>query len=169
MSRPYTGINDGIAKGKREGLEEFVRQVQFLSEGGLWNNGTFVVRKAKGKQTMSVHATGRAADLSYRNMHDGKRGKPNGRKIANEWMEILVKNAQVLGLECILDYAYGKYGRGWRCDRNAWQVYTKPTITGGGSLSSDWIHIEIAPRVADDAEKVKRKFRKVFLDEGDDD
>jgi hypothetical protein len=28
-------------------------------------------------------------------------------------------------------------------------------------------HIEISPRVADDAEKIKRKFRRVFLGEDD--
>jgi hypothetical protein len=165
--RPYTGTNDGISKGKRDGTEEFVRQVYFLSDQGLWANGTWVVRKMKGKQSLSVHATGRAMDLSYRNMRDGKRGKPNGRRIALDWCDLLVKNANVLGVEMVIDYAFGKFGRAWRCDRNAWQTYTKPTVTGGGSASSDWLHIEIAPRVADDAAKVKRKFRRVFLGEDD--
>jgi hypothetical protein len=165
--RPYTGTNDGIAKGKREGTEEFVRQLNFLSDGALWNNGTFIVRKMKGKESLSVHATGRAMDISYRNMRDGKRGKPNGRKIASEWCDILSKNAAVLGVEMVIDYAFGKFGRAYRCDRDAWQTYSKPTVTGGGSASSDWIHIEISPRVADDAGKVQRKFRKVFLGEKD--
>jgi hypothetical protein len=166
-SRPYTGTNDGISKGKREGTEEFVRQMAFLSDGGFWNNGTFIVRKMKGKESLSVHATGRAMDVSYRNMRDGKRGKPNGRKIASDWCDILSKNADVLQVEMIIDYAFGKFGRAWRCDRNAWQTYDKPTVTGGGNPSSDWLHIEISPRVADDAEKVMRKFRKVFMGEND--
>ncbi len=166
-SRPYTGTNDGISKGKREGTEEFVRQVYLLSEQGLWNNGTWIVRKMKGKQDLSVHATGRAMDLSYRNMRDGKRGKPNGRKIASDWCDLLVKNAQVLQVEMIIDYAFGKFGRAYRCDRDAWLVYDKPTVTGGGSPSSDWLHIEISPRIADDADKVKKKFRRVFLGEDD--
>lgn len=165
--RPYTGTDDGISKGKREGTEEFVRQVYLLSDQGLWNNGTWIVRKMKGKESLSVHATGRAMDLSYRNMRDGKRGKPNGRKIASDWCDILAKNADVLGVEMVIDYAFGKFGRAWRCDRNAWQTYTKPTVTGGGNPASDWLHIEIAPRVADDPEKVKRKFRRVFLGEDD--
>lgn len=165
--RPYTGTDDGISKGKREGTEEFVRQVYLLSDQGLWNNGTWIVRKMKGKESLSVHATGRAMDLSYRNMRDGKRGKPNGRKIASDWCDTLAKNADVLGVEMLIDYAFGKFGRAWRCDRNAWQTYTKPTVTGGGNPASDWLHIEIAPRVADDPEKVKRKFRRVFLGEDD--
>jgi hypothetical protein len=165
--RPYTGTNDGIAKGKREGTEEFVRQLAFLSDGAFWNNGTFLVRKMKGKQSLSVHATGRAMDISYRNMRDGRRGKPNGRKVATDWCDILSKNAQVLGVELIIDYAFGKYGRTYRCDRDMWQTYAKPTVTGGGNPSSDWLHIEISPRVADDAEKIKRKFRRVFLGEDD--
>jgi len=165
--RPYTGTDDGISKGKREGTEEFVRQVYLLSDQGLWGNGTWVIRKMKGKESLSVHATGRAMDLSYRNMRDGKRGKPNGRKIASDWCDILAKNADVLGVEMVIDYAFGKFGRAWRCDRNAWQTYTKPTVTGGGNPASDWLHIEIAPRVADDPEKVKRKFRRVFLGEDD--
>lgn len=169
MNKPrlYTGTNDGIAKGKREGTEEFVRQMVFLSDGAFWNNGTFIVRKMKGKQSLSVHATGRAMDISYRNMRDGRRGKPNGRRVASDWCGILSKNAQVLGIELIIDYAFGKFGRAYRCDRDAWQIYDKPTVAGGGNAASDWLHIEIAPRVADDAEKIKRKFRRVFLGEDD--
>lgn len=167
--RPYTGTNDGIAKGKREGTEEFVRQMHFLSDGAFWNNGTFVVRKMKGKQTISVHSTARAMDISYRNMRDGKRGKPNGRKRANEWCEILSKHASVLGVEMIIDYSFGKFGRAYRCDRDSWQIYDKPTVTGGGNPSSDWLHIELAPRVADDAKKVQQKFRRVFTGETESD
>lgn len=160
--RPYTGTNDGIAKGKREGTEEFLRQINFLSDGALFGNGTFVVRMMKGKKNLSVHSTGRAMDVSFRNMRDGKRGKPNGRKVASEWCDILSKNASVLGVEMIIDYGFGKFGRAYRCDRDSWQTYDKPTVTGGGNPSSDWLHIELAPRVADDAGKVQAKFRSVF-------
>lgn len=171
MSRPYTGTNDGIAKGKRAGTEAFIAHIVYLSNGALWNNGSFVVRKMKGKQSLSVHATGRAVDMSYRNMRDGKRGSPNGRKVALTWCDFLSKNAKVLGVEMIIDYAFGKYGRAWRCDRDSWQIYSKDTVSGGGLASSDWLHIEISPRIADNSDKVHNRFRRVFgeqVDEMDD-
>ena len=102
--RRYTGISDGIAKGPRPGLLVLVEEIERRTDGGLWNNGTFANRNARGKQSMSVHATGRAVDLSYRNMRDGLRGKPDGLKTAREWMRLLVRNAEPFGVECILDY-----------------------------------------------------------------
>lgn len=151
MPRRYTGTKDGVSKGKRPGTEEWVRQACALTGGVLWNNGTWVVRNMRGKNDLSVHATGRAMDLSWR-------GKPNGRKAAERLMDILVANETLLGLEMILDYWEG-YGRGWRCDRQSWQVYTKPTIHG--APGGDWIHVEVSPRVADLPQRVKAAFARV--------
>ena len=61
--RKYTGY-DKVSKRKRAGLEKLVDLLE--AEFGLWNNGTHAVRKKRGKSTYSVHATGRAADLSWR-------------------------------------------------------------------------------------------------------
>jgi len=151
MPRKYTGTTDGPAKGKRPGTEQWVKEVTALSGGVLWNNGTWVVRNQRGKTALSVHATGRAMDLSWR-------GKPNGRKTAERIMDVLVANHNLLGLECILDYWEG-FGRGWRCDREAWVSYTKPTLLG--APGGDWIHVEVSPRVADSAHKVAACFAKV--------
>jgi hypothetical protein len=168
VSRPYTGTKGGAAAGKRAGLEEFVRQITAMSDGALWNNGTWVVRNMRGKESLSVHATGRAVDLSYRKL--GNKGKPNGRKHAEGVMEFLVANWKPLHIECILDYFPQPHGRGWRCDRVAWQNYTSKTISG--APGGDWIHVEISPKFADNAEAYKRKFARLLAgqpDEADDD
>ena len=155
MTRPYTGTSDGIASGARPGLLEFVKQIESKTDRALWNNGTWGVRKMRGKEDLSVHATGRAVDLSYRRMADG-RGKPQGRRHAQTLLHWLTQNADALGIEMMIDYAVPKYGRGYRCDRGGWKTYTKKTVTGGGSFSSDWVHIELSPRMADDPAAVAK-------------
>ena len=123
--RPYTGINDGIAKGARPGLLVLVDYIAKSTQGMLWNNGTYANRKARGKSSMSVHATGRAADLSYRQITRQRWGK--GRPHAVHVMRWLTANSEAFGLEMILDYMPQPHGRGWRCDRNAWENYKKKT------------------------------------------
>jgi hypothetical protein len=152
MPRRYTGTKDGVSKGKRPGTEEWVRQACALTGGALWNNGTWVVRNMRGKEGLSVHATGRAMDLSWR-------GKPNGRKQAERLIDILVTNSTLLGVECILDYFPAPHGKGWRCDRQTWQTYSKATIHG--APGGDWIHVEISPRMADSPQRVVDAFAKV--------
>jgi len=109
-----------------------------------------------GKTTLSVHATGRATDMSYRKMET--KVKPNGRVKALETLDILLANWRYLHIECVLDY-FPQFGRGWRCDRAAWQDYTKQTITGSGG--GDWLHIEIGPKFADDAAEYKTRFEHI--------
>ena len=157
MARKYTGTSDGPAPGKRAGLEEFVKQVATLSGGALWNNGTWVVRNMRGKESLSVHATGRAVDMSWRKL--GNKGVADGRGQARRTINQLVANADLLQIECILDYFPDPHGRGWRCDRGTWQVYTKPTISG--APSGDWFHIEISPEMADSPQKVVDAFAKL--------
>lgn len=152
--RKYTGTSDGPATGKRLGTEEFVRQVAELSNGVLWNNGTWVVRNMRGKEALSVHATGRAVDMSWRKV--GDKGKVNGRERAQAVIDLLIANANYLKIECVLDYFPEPHGRGWRCDRQAWQNYSSRTI--GGAPGGDWYHIEIAPMFADDPAQYKKRF-----------
>ena len=148
----YTGTSDGIAKGKRKGTEAFVKHVSLLSKRNLWNNGTWVVRPIKGKpQYLSVHSTGRAMDLSWR-------GK--SRKEANKVIEMIVANADALGVEMVLDYFPKPYGRGYKCTRKGWMKYTKRTL--GGAPRGDWYHIEISPEFADDPKKVHEAFKALF-------
>ena len=156
MKRPYTGNKDGIAKGEREGLGVLIRRLTELYPA-LWNNGSFVNRSKRGSNSLSVHATGRAVDISFRYMVKEQRGIPEGgRKQAMEAMDFLVKNADAFGLEAILDYFPIPHGRGWRCDRSLWSIYTKKTITG--APMGDWFHVEISPAMADNPDAMRLAF-----------
>ena len=158
-SRDYIGNSDGPATGKRAGTEEWVRQAAKWSNGACWNNGTYGQRDVKGKPgTMSVHATGRAMDLSYRKM-DSK-GVAEGRKVSKAFIDVVVANANKLGVQMIIDYWPQPFGRAWRCDRQAWKAYETKTVTG--APGGDWWHIELSPAMADNPEAVKTIFQAVF-------
>jgi hypothetical protein len=160
MARKYTGY-DRTATRKRAGMENLIRTISFLSGGGLWNNGSLVVRPMRGKPDMSVHATGRAVDLSWRKMPSGSgiNGYGNyGRAV--EWMEFLAQHAEVLDIEAIFDYHNQPFGRGWRCDRGTWTVYTKRAFSG--APGGDWIHIEIGNKYADNPAFYEKKFTELF-------
>jgi len=85
--KKYTGNSDGVAAGERPGLTELIKHLIYFSEGALWNNGTFANRPMRGSQNLSVHATGRAVDLSYRKTPT--KGRRHGRgyadHIATNW------------------------------------------------------------------------------------
>jgi hypothetical protein len=139
-------------------MDEWIRQAIHHSNGALWNNGSWGRRDMKGKPgTMSVHATGRAVDLSYRKTE--KYTKAN-RKAALAFINAVAVNANDLGVQMIIDYFPKEFGRAWRCDRQAWLKYTKPTVSG--APGGDWFHIEISPQAADSVIWVKAAFLKVF-------
>ena len=155
----YIGNADGASAKPRPGMDEWIRQAVKYANGSLWNNGSWGQRDMRGKPgTLSVHATGRAWDASYRNMPDD-RGKPNGRQLSKVFIDACVANANVLGIQMVIDYFTG-FGRAWRCDRMDWQVYQKETVHG--APGGDWWHIEITPKMADNPEAVKAAFLKVF-------
>lgn len=150
--RPYTGF-DGYTSSVTPGLKFLVDSVVYLTGAGLWNNGTWGARDMRGKPgTPSVHGTGRAADLSWRRMRDGRR-KGQTYPDTCRVIDWLIKNEEAFGLELVLDYYPQPHGRGWRCDRDRWQSYKTKTIAlaPGG----DWIHIEISPDLAHDLERMK--------------
>lgn len=158
-SRPYTGW-DGNAAGITGGLAQWIIEARRTSQDVLWNLGAYGVRPIRGKKQPSVHGTGRAVDLSYRRFQ-GK-GKVGGKPLAMAWLDRVIANANLLGVECVLDYAgppHG-YGRGWFCDRQAWVNYRTHTIAGapGGT----WFHVEVAPHIAHDARAVRAAFAQVF-------
>lgn len=144
----------------------FISEIEQRSGGALWNNGDWVVRDVRGKAgQLSVHATGRAVDLSYRFMKGAGKGAPSrgietgGRDEAVKWCRLLVKNSDLLGIECILDYFPEPYGRGWRCDRQGWVKYEVKTITG--APAGDWLHVELSPAVVDDAPAMRKAFTQL--------
>lgn len=157
--RDYIGNSDGPAAGKRAGTEEWVRQAIKYSNGALWNNGTYGQRDIKGKPgTMSVHATGRAMDLSYRKM-DGK-GIKEGRAVSKVFIDKVLANANAFGVQMVIDYYSKPWGASWRCDRQAWKVYETKTVSG--APGGDWWHIELNPAFADSPEAVKAIFDATF-------
>ena len=160
MKRHYTGNKDGAAKGLRPGMKVFIDEVIKLGNGAFWNNGDFGVRTMRGKESLSVHATGRAVDFSYRNMGKGK-GVPNGRREAVRMCKLLVENADLLGLEALFDYFPAPHGRAWMCDRDAWLKYKTHTISG--APKGDWLHVEISPEMADSPAKVREAFAKLVF------
>jgi hypothetical protein len=142
VNRPYTGTKDGAAKGRRPGTEWLARALN--ARWGFTRLGTWVVRDMRGKPgQLSVHATARALDAGYMNT-------VAARNKAVEVAEWLAKNADALGIEEIHDYAYGKYGRGWRCSRNKWKIYTAKE--NAGSIGGKWLHVELSPAMADNAQ-----------------
>jgi len=159
-ARRYTGTQDGIAKGRRAGMTAWINNVIEMSDGALWNNGDFGVRNQRGKDALSVHATGRAVDLSYRHMADKGLGiKEGGRQASINVMRTLITNADQIGLELILDYFPQPYGRGWRCDRRDWIKYQVSTLAG--APSGDWFHCEVTPAFADDPKLVNDAFKSL--------
>jgi len=153
MGRKYTGW-DANATGKRAGLEKFVELTIKHFNNGVWNVGTWSVRNMKndGPPRPSVHGTGRAADLSWR----ANKGKGFGNyQTACQVVDFWVANAELFLIEEIHDYHLAPFGRGWRCDRSAWKVYTKNTI---GSPGGDWFHVEIAPQQADNPAYYEQAF-----------
>ena len=156
--RPYTGW-DGDAKGRRAGTEKLIQMLTFLSGKALWNNGSWGPRAKRGKSSPSVHGTGRAFDLSWRKMPNGK---GSGRyEDAEKIMQFLVDNADVLRIEAVFDYwnAAGPHGRGYKCDRDAWQVYDRKAFSG---VPGDWIHVEISNEFADDPGYYERTIKAIL-------
>jgi len=158
MANRYTGNSDGDSGRAKPGLLEFVKTIEEITDDAIWNNGTYVNRDKRGKPgSLSVHSTGRAVDLSYRKL--GKKGRRNGRTIA-EWLcDVLVENSEVLGVECVLDYYPKPFGRGFRWDRKDWLVYDKATLHG--APFGDWLHVELSPRMADSQALVRESWGRV--------
>lgn len=160
-TRPYTGTRDGISGRRRPGLEYFADSVTFLSGGRMWDNGTYGIRPVRSGSSLSVHATGRAADLSRRNMNDGRR-IGQSKKDALAFIDALVK---IEGgpdgiLEMVIDYDYNGTARIWRCDRAAWRTQSPGAIAG--SPGGDWYHIELSPAGADSVARVDQFWRELF-------
>lgn len=139
--RPYTGNKDGAAASEHPQLTALWKEIT-KAYPALWYNGGWGVRNMRGKESLSVHATGRAVDISWRNMGDGKRGAPKGgRKQAMAAMDYLVKHADALGIEMVIDYFPAPWGRAYRCDRDAWKKYEKSEVHG--APNGDWFHAEV--------------------------
>jgi hypothetical protein len=137
----YTGF-DGNVKAKRPAMDAWIKNALAYSQ--LKNLGSWVVREQRSNGAVnhagipSVHGTGRAVDIGFSGVKDG-------RAKCEHLLELLTTNYKTLGVEMILDYYPKPFGRGWRVDRKTWQTYTKATIAG--APGGNWIHVEIAPKL----------------------
>jgi hypothetical protein len=160
--RRYTGYNGDNGRAT-PGLLRLVDYCVFLTGNGLWNNGTYTPRDMRGKKSPSVHGTGRAVDLSWRKMPAKKGGKGRGYGAygpAKAFIDFLIAHQEELQLEIVLDYWGQPHGQGWRCDRQTWVQYDRPTI--GGAPGGDWFHLEIGPRRANDPTFYDQAFHRIF-------
>jgi len=103
------------------------------------NLGVYVNRQMRGSNNLSVHATGFAADIGYGT-------GPDARLKAVEAWDWLVKYSEELRICEIHDYAYGKWGRGYRCSRGlrtkAVRIFTAEN--NAGTPGGRWLHIEVS-------------------------
>ena len=158
--RPYTGNSDGASAGPLPGMDEWIRQAIKYGGGAFWNNGSYGIRNMRSSSELSVHATGRAVDLSYRM---SEKQPTANRKGSMAFLRILISNANELGVECVLDYFPKAFGRGWLCTRQAWKSYSKPTLSG--APGGDWLHVEVAPAFLDQPlTLIQQAFRRVFTE-----
>ena len=158
-SMPYTGNSDGASTGPRAGMDEWIRQAIKYGDGAFWNNGSWGIRNMRSSNNLSVHACGRAWDASYRK---SEKHPTANRKATMAFLRIVLANANTLGVELVLDYFPKKFGRGWRCDRQRWSKYSKPTIHG--APGGRWLHVEISPAMADSPALVRQAFQRVFAE-----
>ena len=152
--RTYTGSTDARGNVRRMGTLKFMDYCTFLF--GVQSIGIYSDRGMRSDPSKkSVHATWRAIDL---------KGTKDQRKALNEF---LVAHADLLGIEEIHSYdgtgvplKCEKWGAGWRCDRDAWKVWTAKA--NGGTPGADWTHVEIDPAHADSVALVDQAFAQIF-------
>jgi len=166
---PYYPAFDGKKAG--DGTKWFVDACR--RRWGTTNMGIYVNRLMRNANTvgkkasdpgmekyLSVHATGAAADIGYKN-----------RKVGVQMWDWFLANAEALGIVEIHDYAYDAdvkdnkpgYGRGFRCSRGEGQKGVKiyNAKDNAGSFGGMWIHIELEPEFAKDAKKMEAAWKAV--------
>ncbi len=138
--------------GKLAGTEKFVDLCK--RRWGFTNLGTFVVRNIRGGKTLSVHSLGVAGDIGYPKTRAG-------RAQAKEAWDWFIEHSEALGLCELHDYAYGDFGRGWRCSRGEGQKGVKifTATDNAGSIGGAWLHFELEMDLAKDAKALEAAWR----------
>jgi hypothetical protein len=124
---------------------------------GMKSLGIYANRNVRGGTGLSVHATGRAADLG---------GTPDQIKRAIDFLYFFRDKLEV---EAIHDYQgywipTRGFGAAYRCNRDTggklsgWRVYSQPTIGKGGQ----WTHYEISPTMAASPDRVDKVFTEIL-------
>ena len=120
---------------------------------GTTNLGTYVNRDIRGKPGVkSVHATGYALDLGYRD-----------EKQAREIWDFLLEHSKELGVCELHWYKYGKFGASYRCSRGEGKAGVKimdsPDDLGPGG---SWLHLELDNNFAGVPGGDARRWEDVF-------
>ena len=168
--RKYTGNTDGVSGGVRPGttlLMKLCAKWFGTRSLGSYSNRRMNNAKAKADPTnpkyLSTHATGRTVDLGYKDRAKGL-----------ELWNFLLANTKLLGIEAIHDYAYKNpaqdpkdkthWGRAYRCSRGEGtdpkSVKIYDSKVNAGTPGGKWIHVELAPHMADNPDR----FRKAWID-----
>lgn len=129
-NKKYIGF-DRVATAKRPATEKLVELCN-----KRWDSeclGTLVVRQIRNKTFagMSVHSTGRAADILIKD--------PVKKQQAIDWFT-RTDVSTTLGIQELHVYDFGKWGKGWRVGRG-WKDWTR--LSNGGSVGAKWLHIEL--------------------------
>jgi hypothetical protein len=143
---PYIGW-DKNSDGKREGTERFVSLC--ARRWNAKNLGTWNVRNIRGKDSPSVHGTGRAMDI----LIEDKDLKAQ----AIAWFTRPDVVAG-LGIQAVHVYNAGVWGKAWRIGRG-WKQWT--SSDNGGSKGARWLHVEIDNSLADNASEMERVWRSL--------
>ena len=149
---PYYPVTEP-GKGKLPGTEKFMDLCK-RRYSSFTNLGTWVVRNMRGKKTLSVHSLGVAGDVGYPKTRAG-------RAQAKELWDWLIEHSEALGLCELHDYAYGDYGRGYRCSRGEGQKGVKifTATDNAGSIGGAWLHFELEMDLAKDAKALEAAWR----------
>ena len=127
---------------------------------GTTNLGTYVNRQMRGSDNLSVHATGFAADIKYKDEAQAR--------IIWDWFlgsSVIdgkkVEHSLVLGLCELHWYSYGEYGAGFRCSRSEGKAGVKIfTATDNAGPGDGWLHFELADQTPEHFEAAWRSLPK---------
>jgi hypothetical protein len=110
-------------------------------------------------------------DLSYRFIEPRKLGVSDGRAKAITFLQTVLDNWELLGVQLVIDYWPEPFGRSWNCSRvgmgvpkpHAAEAWVKPkTQLFTGTPKGDWLHIEITLGMALHPQNVTAAFRQAF-------
>jgi|Laugrefa1bdmlbdn_1035148.scaffolds.fasta_scaffold00122_14 hypothetical protein len=147
--RPYYGSTD-LRTSARPGTKRFAEYLTYLH--GSRTIGIYANRNIAGSPRKSVHATGRAFDQA---------APADGRRAMLEFLDTHCRHAVQAVHDYENDYQPGEHGAAYRCDRDAWKTYERPTIKPAGAHNT-WIHVELEPFYADSPDEVDNLFRSIF-------
>lgn len=151
----YTGNSDP-STGARPGTVKAIEILQ--SRWSMTNLGIWANRPMRGSTRLSVHATGRAVDAGI------PKNKANDMVWVSSVFDWLVANYEVLGIEEVHQYWWTNgWGRGFRCDRGGGKPGVKSwsESDNGGTPNGKWLHLELAPAMADNADAFVKAWKSV--------